>query len=121
MSDSVETPETDSAGDPLQVTDAARSKIAELIQEADSDIAAVRVFVSGGGCSGMNYGMTFADAADDRDHVLDGSGAFRVYIDPVALGYMDGAEIDYKDDGVNATFVLAAVVPAVAVVAPCID
>ena len=105
MSDSVETPETDSASDPLQVTDAARSKIAELIQEADSDIAAVRVFVSGGGCSGMNYGMPFADAADDRDHVLDGSGAFRVYIDPVALGYMDGAEIDYKDDGVNATFV----------------
>ena len=105
MSDSVETPEAGSAGDPLQVTDAARNKIAELIQEADSDIAAVRVFVSGGGCSGMNYGMTFADAADDRDHVLDGSGAFRVYIDPVALGYMDGAEIDYKDDGVNATFV----------------
>jgi iron-sulfur cluster insertion protein len=91
----------------INVTDAARLKMAELIEGADADIEAVRVFVSGGGCGGMNYGMTFADRLDERDRVFTGTGdvGFRLYMDPVALGYMHGAEIDYKDDGVNATFV----------------
>ena len=90
----------------INVTDAARLKMAELIEGADADIEAVRVFVSGGGCGGMNYGMTFADRLDERDQVFTGDVGFRLYMDPVALGYMQGAEIDYKDDGVNATFVV---------------
>jgi Fe-S cluster assembly iron-binding protein IscA len=53
----------------------------------------------------MNYGMTFADRLDKRDQVFAGDSGFRLYMDPVALGYMHGAEIDYNDDGVNATFV----------------
>ena len=91
--------------DVVNVTDAARHKISELLEGADADIEAVRVFVSGGGCGGMNYGMTFADSLDKRDQVFAGDSGFRLYMDPVALGYMHGAEIDYKDDGVNATFV----------------
>ena len=89
----------------INVTDAAKHKMAELIEGADADIEAVRVFVSGGGCGGMNYGMTFADRLDERDRVFTGDVGVRLYMDPVALGYMHGAEIDYKDDGVNATFV----------------
>ena len=94
-----------SMDDLINVTDAAKSKIVELIEGADADIEAVRVFVSGGGCGGMNYGMTFADRLDERDQIFTGDIGFRMYMDPVALGYMNGAEIDYKDDGVNATFV----------------
>ena len=89
----------------LTVTDTARVKIAELIQNAETDIDSVRIFVSGGGCSGMNYGMTFADSSDPRDSILQGEEGFRVVIDPLALAYMQGAEIDYSDDGANSSFV----------------
>ena len=97
----------------LKVTDAARVKIAELIENADPEINSVRVFVSGGGCSGMNYGMTFADSSEDRDSILEGGKGFRMVIDPLALAYMQGAEIDYSDDGANASFVFNNVFKAV--------
>ena len=70
--------------DVINVTDAARHKISELLEGADADIEAVRVFVSGGGCGGMNYGMTFADRLDKRDQVFTGDVGFRLYMDPVA-------------------------------------
>jgi|TARA_Y100000588_G_scaffold209708_1_gene223562 iron-sulfur cluster assembly accessory protein len=89
----------------LAVTESARGKIAGLLKDSDGPITAVRVFVSGGGCSGMNYGMTFAETPDDRDSVLEDDHGCRLLVDPVALAYMNGAEIDYTDDGVNATFV----------------
>ncbi len=99
--------------DELAVTDAAKVKIAELLENADDTISAVRVFISGGGCSGMNYGMTFAEAPDDRDSFLEDEQGCRLLVDPVALAYMKGAEIDYADDGVNATFVFNNVFKAV--------
>ena len=101
------------SSDELAVTDAAKGKIAGLLKDADDTISAVRVFISGGGCSGMNYGMTFAEAADDRDRVLEDDQGCRLLVDPVALAYMKGAEIDYTDDGVNATFVFNNVFKAV--------
>ena len=89
----------------LTVTPAARHKIAELIDGAGDGINSVRVFVTGGGCSGMEYGMTFADSYDTLDSILDDSEGFRVVIDPYALAYMQGAEIDFSEEGVNASFV----------------
>jgi iron-sulfur cluster assembly accessory protein len=97
----------------LTVTKAARTKIIELIQNAESEINSVRVFVSGGGCDGMNYGMTFADSSEPRDSVLEGGEGFRMVIDPLALAYMQGAEIDYSEDGANASFVFNNVFKAV--------
>ena len=97
----------------LTVTDAARRKISELIQGADPDIDSVRVFVSGGGCSGMNYAMTFADSKESRDSFLEGEESFRMIIDPFALAYMKGAEIDYSEDGANSSFVFNNVFKAV--------
>ena len=97
----------------LQVTEAARVKIIELIENAGTEINSVRVFVSGGGCSGMNYGMTFADSREPRDSVLEGGGGFRMVIDPLALAYMQGAEIDYSQEGANASFVFNNVFKAV--------
>ena len=97
----------------LTVTKAARAKITELIQNAETEINSVRVFVSGGGCNGMEYGMTFADSSESRDSVLEGGEGFRMVIDPLALAYMQGAEIDYSDDGANASFVFNNVFKAV--------
>lgn len=89
----------------LLVTDAARSKIAALIGDTDGEASAVRIYVSGGGCSGMNYGMTFAERAEGKDSVISGESGFKVVVDPFALSFLGGAEVDYVDDGINATFV----------------
>ena len=97
----------------LKVSKAARVKFTELIQSAEAKINSVRIFVSGGGCSGMNYGMTFADSSEPRDSVLEGEEGFRMVIDPLALAYMQGAEIDYSEDGANASFVFNNVFKAV--------
>ena len=61
----------------------------------------------------MDYGMTFADSSESRDSILEGDSGFRVVIDPLALSYMDGAEIDYSEDGANASFVFNNVFKAV--------
>ena len=88
----------------IRVTEAAGSKMSELVQSTDESIIGVRVYVSGGGCGGMNYGMTYAESETEYDRVLEGEN-FRLFADVVALQYLTGAEIDYVDDGIQATFV----------------
>lgn len=97
----------------LAITDSARAKLGALIADADDEINAIRIFVSGGGCSGMNYGMTFADQEYPTDSVIDDGNGFRVVVDPVALGYLKGAEIDFVENGLNASFVFNNVFQAV--------
>ena len=97
----------------LKVSKAARAKVTELIQSAETDINSVRIFVSGGGCNGMTYGMTFVDSSAPCDSILEGEEGFRMVIDPLALAYMQGAEIDYSEDGANASFVFNNVFKAV--------
>ncbi|GJL80461.1 MAG: hypothetical protein DHS20C01_00950 [marine bacterium B5-7] len=97
----------------LVVTESAREKLTGLISEADEGIDAIRIFVSGGGCSGMNYGMTFAEAIHPIDSIIEGDSGFKVVVDPVALGYLKGAEIDFVEDGLNASFVFNNVFQAV--------
>lgn len=88
----------------INITAAAKQKFISLLEDADDSILAVRVYVSGGGCSGMQYGMTFADTRSSYDYEMTDEN-MRILIDPVALNYMEGAQIDFVDDGVNATFV----------------
>ena len=88
----------------IVVTDSAKQKVAGLLEEAGDQIAAVRVYVYGGGCSGMKYGMTFAEQKESTDSLME-DGSMKLVVDPVALGFLKGAEIDYADDGVNASFV----------------
>ncbi|MDP7568390.1 MAG: iron-sulfur cluster assembly accessory protein [Arenicellales bacterium] len=97
----------------LKVTAPAREKIANLLIDAEEQVAAVRVFVSGGGCSGMNYGMTFAEQVEGHDRLLEDPQGFRLVVDPVAYSFMEGAEIDFVDDGVSSTFVFNNVFQAV--------
>jgi len=97
----------------ISVTASAKAKIAELLAGADESHSAVRVFVSGGGCGGMSYGMTFAEAVSDKDRLLNDDSGFALTIDPVAFSYLQGAEIDFQDSDVNATFVFNNVFQAV--------
>jgi len=90
----------------LMITDQARVALLALLEEAKAEdsVEAVRVYVSGGGCGGMTYGMTFTDASSHYDHVLDRDG-LKLYVDTVALNFLQGAEIDYVDQAMGASFV----------------
>ncbi len=109
MSDSIEV----SSELGISVTASAKTKIAELLSNADESHSAVRGFVSGGGCGGMSYGMTFAESVSGKDRFLNDETGFALAIDPIAFSYLQGAEIDFQDSDVNATFVFNNVFQAV--------
>jgi len=89
----------------VSLTPAARAKMTELFSQAeDDDLQAIRVFVSGGGCGGMGYGMTFTDKQTEYDYTRQEEG-FNVYVDAVALNYLRGVEIDYVERPTGASFV----------------
>ena len=89
--------------DEINVTPAAEEKLVELLNSED-EVNGVRIFVSGGGCGGMTYGMTYAESAGETDKVLDGDG-FKVMVDAFALAYLEGCDIDFVDNGLNKSFV----------------
>ena len=68
------------------------------------DFSGVRIFVSGGGCGGMQYGMTFVGEPTEYDCSWEKEG-LKVYVDAVALSYLEGVEVDYKTVGANQSFV----------------
>jgi iron-sulfur cluster insertion protein len=74
------------------------------LTENEEGVNGVRIFVSGGGCGGMSYGMTFVDQPNEYDCMLEKDG-LKVYVDAVALSYLEGVEIDYQTQGANASFV----------------
>jgi len=88
----------------LNITTSAQAKLAELLAGAGDEVQAIRVFVAGGGCGGMGYGMTYAEQVTDYDHVID-SEQCKVVVDAVALNYLAGAEIDFVTDGLSPSFV----------------
>jgi len=89
--------------DEINVMPAAHSKLSELLS-AEEDINGVRIFVSGGGCGGMSYGMTFAEAPTEFDSVFEKEG-LTLYVDAVALSFLQGVEIDFVQEGMGASFV----------------
>ena len=78
----------------LEVTQSAQDKLAEIIAQSEDEVEGIRIYVGGGGCGGMSYGMTFTDQASDFDTVLQ-FDTFKVLVDVVALNYLRGAQIDY--------------------------
>jgi iron-sulfur cluster insertion protein len=89
----------------LSLTEAAREKMLELFNQVEDDeLQAIRVFVSGGGCGGMGYGMTFTDTQTEYDAVRSEKG-FDIYVDAVALNFLRGVEIDYVERPTGASFV----------------
>ncbi len=90
---------------PLVFTDAAAKKVSELIQEEDNPDLMLRVFVSGGGCSGFQYGFTFDEKIEEGDSSVENQGVTLI-VDPMSVQYLIGAEIDYKEDLQGAQFVI---------------
>jgi len=95
----------DPADEGIVFTDAAAKKVGELIQEEENPELKLRVFISGGGCSGFQYGFTFDEETQDGDTSVENDGV-TLLIDPMSFQYLVGAEIDYKDDISGAQFVI---------------
>ena len=93
------------AESPLIFTDSAADKVRNLIEEEGNDNLKLRVFVTGGGCSGFQYGFTFDEAINEGDTAVEKNGV-TLLIDPMSYQYMVGAEIDYKEDLEGAQFVI---------------
>jgi iron-sulfur cluster insertion protein len=96
---------TAAAPTPIVFTDAAAKKVHELIQEEDNPDLMLRVFISGGGCSGFQYGFTFDEKTEEGDSSVENHGVTLV-VDPMSVQYLMGAEIDYKEDLQGAQFVI---------------
>ena len=90
---------------PLIFTDSAANKVRELIQEEGNPELKLRVFVTGGGCSGFQYGFTFDETANDDDSVMVKNGV-TLLIDPMSYQYLVGAEIDYTEGLEGSQFVI---------------
>ena len=89
----------------LVFTDAAAGKVGELIREEANPNLKLRVFVSGGGCSGFQYGFTFNEKIKDGDFCVENHGV-QLLVDPMSAQYLMGAEIDYKEDLQNTQFII---------------
>lgn len=90
---------------PLVFTDSAAEKVKELITEEKNPSLMLRVFVSGGGCSGFQYGFTFEETANEDDTRVTKNGV-TMLIDPLSFQYLMGAEIDYQEGLHGAQFVI---------------
>ena len=88
----------------MRLTDAAAERIKAVMAKADRPVAALRVGVKNGGCAGMSYYMEYADEVDPRDEVIEDKGV-RILVDPKAVLFLLGTEMDYKVDKLSAQFV----------------
>jgi iron-sulfur cluster insertion protein len=90
---------------PINFSDNAVKKVKELIEEEGTPDLKLRVFVSGGGCSGMQYGFTFEETINEDDTKVEKDNVM-LLIDPMSLQYLTGAEIDYQDNVQGSQFVI---------------
>jgi iron-sulfur cluster insertion protein len=93
------------SNESILFTDSAAAKVSELIREEGNDDLKLRVYVSGGGCSGFQYGFTFDDQVNEDDTQVEKNGV-TILIDSMSIQYLSGAEIDYKDDLSGSQFVI---------------
>lgn len=89
----------------LNFSDSAAAKVAELIAEEGNPNLKLRVFITGGGCSGFQYGFTFDEKTEDGDTEVRNQDV-TLLIDPMSIQYLSGAEIDYKSDLEGSRFVI---------------
>ena len=95
----------DSMPVPLVFTDSAAKKVGELIAEEGNEALKLRVYVSGGGCSGFQYGFTFDELAADDDTAVEKDGV-TVLVDPMSFQYLAGSEVDYTEGLEGSRFVV---------------
>lgn len=90
---------------PLLFTENAAAKVKQLIEEEGNKDLNLRVFVSGGGCSGFQYGFTFDESINEDDTVMEKNGV-KLLVDPMSFQYLIGSEIDYQENLQGAQFVI---------------
>ena len=90
---------------PLVFTDNAANKVQSLIDEEGNDQLKLRVFITGGGCSGFQYGFSFDEEVTEDDTQVEKDGV-TLLIDPMSFQYLTGAEIDYREDVSGSQFVI---------------
>ncbi|WP_178863644.1 iron-sulfur cluster insertion protein ErpA [Thiomicrorhabdus cannonii] len=90
---------------PLTFTDAAAAKVKGLIEEEQNPNLKLRVYITGGGCSGFSYGFTFDESQAEDDTVVEKNGV-TLLVDPMSFQYLVGAKIDYLEDLQGARFVI---------------
>lgn len=95
----------DAIPDPLVFSDSAAAKVKTLIEEEQNDNLKLRVFITGGGCSGFQYGFTFDEDINDGDTSIEKDGV-TLLVDPMSFQYLVGAEIDYTEGLEGAQFVI---------------
>ncbi len=91
--------------EPIRISDTVVSKVAEMLAEENDPNLRLRIFVTGGGCSGFQYGFSFDDEVKEDDVRVD-RGAIGVVVDAMSLQYLMGAEIDYEDNLEGARFII---------------
>ena len=90
---------------PLNFTDAAARKVGQLIESEGNPALKLRVYIQGGGCSGFQYGFTFDEEVQDGDTEIENDGV-TLLVDPMSVQYLQGAEIDYREDLSGAQFII---------------
>lgn len=95
----------DLAALPLQFTDAAAKKVKNLISDEENPELKLRVFITGGGCSGFQYGFTFDDQMNDGDMTIEKQGVALV-VDPMSLQYLVGGSVDYTEGLEGSRFIV---------------
>ena len=89
----------ETAAAPISVTEAAAAKITDLLAEDSKPQAGLRVFVQGGGCAGFQYGLMIEEGEGDAvaDKIFESNGV-RLFVDPISIRYLTGAEVDFVDN-----------------------
>jgi iron-sulfur cluster assembly protein len=90
----------------MSLTDAAAARVREIITNSQTPIVGLRVGVKNGGCAGMSYTMEFAESASPLDEVVEDKGV-KLLIDPKALLFLLGAQMDFRVDKLSASFVFS--------------
>ena len=89
----------------ITITDSATVKLRDILAEENNPDLKLRIFVQGGGCSGMSYGFTLDEVVNEDDFTLDERGV-QVLVDSMSMQYLTGASIDYKDDLMGSSFTI---------------
>ena len=89
----------------LTITENATSRIKEILEEENNPNVKLRIFVQGGGCSGMQYGFTFDEEVNEDDTTIESNG-IHLLVDSMSGMYLMGAKIDYKEDLMGASFAI---------------
>jgi iron-sulfur cluster insertion protein len=90
----------------VEITEAAKSRIIDLLIDENNPKLSLRTFVQGGGCSGFNYGFTFDEEKNEDDFEFPINEQYIVLVDAMSMQYLTGAVIDYKDELMGSQFVI---------------